>query len=170
MKKDEFIAKYGEEAWEKKLEKLRTHYKVHSEELKARVKKYQDAHPEQARERGKKWRETHPEQVQANHQEEYKKGGKHYEKTLIAHHSGVPGEKNRIRAKHGKQYRPYKAIIAPDSQIHHEWIGKTAEYRGIALVETKPHQYGIIDVIQILDGEITLLTEDEVKRGDECGT
>jgi hypothetical protein len=78
--------------------------------------------------------------------------------------SGLQGARKRIRMKHGREYRPYKMIIAPESQIHHEWIDDTAEYRGVALVETKPHQYGIIDVIQILDGEITVLTEAEVKK------
>ena len=31
------------------------------------------------------------------------------------------------------------------------------------MVEADAHQYGIIDVIEILDGKITLLTEEEVK-------
>ena len=30
-----------------------------------------------------------------------------------------------------------------------------------------PHRYGIIDVIKILDGEITLLSEKEVKTGSK---
>jgi hypothetical protein len=78
--------------------------------------------------------------------------------------TGLQGARNKIRLKHRNQYRPYKQIIAPDSQIHHEWIPKTAEYRGLALVEANAHQYGIVDVIQILDGKITLLTEEQVRK------
>ena len=69
--------------------------------------------------------------------------------------------------KHAKQYKPCKAIIATDSQLHHEWIPKTAEYRGLALVEKDQHMHGFVDVIKILDGKITLLTEEEVKNGGE---
>lgn len=46
-------------------------------------------------------------------------------------------------------------------------IGKrgTAKYTDVALVESNPHQYGYIDVIQILEGKITLLTEKEILKG-----
>jgi hypothetical protein len=80
--------------------------------------------------------------------------------------TGIPGEKTRIRYKHGREWKPYKDIIAPDSQIHHEWVPETAEYRGVALVEKDAHMHGFVDVIEILDGEITLLTEEEVKMGE----
>ena len=42
-------------------------------------------------------------------------------------------------------------------------IPGTADYRGAALVEPIQHQYGIIDPIVILEGEITLLTEAEIR-------
>lgn len=38
------------------------------------------------------------------------------------------------------------------------------EYDGVALVEADRYQHGIIDVIQILKGKITLLTEKEIKN------
>lgn len=78
---------------------------------------------------------------------------------------GIPHEKELVRQKHGNLYRPYKKIIAPESQLHHQWVPGTAEYTGVALVEAKPHQYGYIDVIQILEGEITLLTEEAIRNG-----
>ena len=65
---------------------------------------------------------------------------------------------------HGNLWRKYKNIIAPESQIHHEWIPGTANYRGVALVEADQHMHGIVDVIEILEGKITLLTEDKVKE------
>ena len=62
------------------------------------------------------------------------------------------------------QWRQYKRIIAPGSQLHHQWIPKTSDYTGLALVEVNPHKYGIINVIEILDGEITLFTEKEIQE------
>lgn len=90
-----------------------------------------------------------------------------YYKHYREHQStGIPGERNSIRNKHRSRYRKYKQIIAPDSQIHHEWIGGTAEYQGMALVEKYQHQYGFIDVIQILEGEITLFSEADIKASE----
>jgi hypothetical protein len=150
MNKEERIKRYGEAAYEKMLEQSRAWKKAHRAEANAYAKKYY---------------EEHPEQVIANQHEANRKDGKRYDKKMRYMSTGIPGARCRIRCNHNKQYKPYKDIIAPESQIHHEWVPKTAEYRGIALVEKEPHQYGIVDVIQILDGEITLLTEEEVKRG-----
>ena len=120
---------------------------------------------ERAKEYDRKWREAHPEEVKAKCQETSRKGGKYYEKRLKYNTTGLPHERNLVRGKHNRRYRPYKQIIAPDSELHHEWIPNTANYRGVALVEKEPHQYGIIDVIQILEGEIRLFTEAEIKKG-----
>ena len=134
MKKEERIEKYGEEAY-KKLEQ-----------------------------QSWDWGKNHPkERREANH-ESNRKGGKYYEKKLKYFSTGLPRERNIVRQRHGHLYRPYKKIIAPDSQVHHEWIPETANYRGVALVEKEQHQYGYINVIQILEGGITLLTEEEIKN------
>ena len=42
-------------------------------------------------------------------------------------------------------------------------VPKTARYMGVALVERNLHRHGIIRVIEILEGQITLLTEEETK-------
>ena len=76
---------------------------------------------------------------------------------------GWDKKKDLIRGRHRRYYTPYKQIIAPESQLHHEWIPMTAEYRGVALVEANQHLHGYIDVIQILEGEIMLLTEAEIR-------
>ena len=149
MNKEEYIARYGCEAYDKMLAQTRAWQKAHLEEENARLKKY---------------KEEHQEQVTADRQEQYRKGGRRYAKNLEYQKTGIPGEKNKIRKKHRKQYRPYKRIIAPDSQLHHEWIPKTSDYRGVALVEKEQHMYGFIDVIEILDGKITLLTEEQVRK------
>ena len=116
----------------------------------------------------RKWQIANPKKKKANEHETNRIGGKYYQWKLKYLTTGVPGERHRIRRKHAHHYKPYKKIIAPESQIHHEWIPETAEYRGVALVEAKAHQYGIIDVIEILDGKITLLTEEEIcKRNKE---
>jgi hypothetical protein len=171
MKKAECIERYGEEEWERRLEQGREYNKVHREEAKAYTKKYREEHLEETKAAVKKYHEEHPEEIKAHnqkaHQEQCRKGGKYYDRYLAYEHIGLRGDRNAIRKKHAHQYKPYKQIIAPDSQIHHEWMPKTAEYRGLALVEKEPHQYGIVDVIEILEGKITLLTEEEVGRGKE---
>jgi hypothetical protein len=149
MNKEETIAKYGEDAWEKHL---------------AQSRAYKDEHKEEESARNKKYKEEHQEQVIADHQEECRKGGKRYEKKLEHQRTGIPGEKTKIRSKHARDYKPYKDIIAPESQIHHEWVPATSEYRGVALVEADAHMHGIVDVIEILDGKITLLTEEQVRN------
>ena len=136
MRKEEYIKKYGEAAWEKK------------------------------RQQAREWSVAHPEEAKAHHQEANRKGGKYYDQCRTKKMQGIPHEKELVRGKHREKWRPYKKVIAPDSVLHHEWIPETSEYRGVALVEKDPHQYGYVDVIQILEGEITLLTEAEV-RGEE---
>ena len=150
MSKEEFIERRGEAAWEKRLQQRRDWYGAHSKREIHKVKI---------------WQVANHEKVKANSREASRKGGKRYEYMLKYLTTGTPGERARIRTKHGKLWSVFKQIIAPDSQIHHEWIHGTAKYTGVALVESKPHRYGIIDVIKILDGKITLLTEKEVGRG-----
>ena len=150
MKKSECMKQYGEEAWKRRLEQGR---------------EYNKAHREEAKEYNRNYREQHPEETAARSQELSRKGGKYYDRHQEYQHTGVQGARTKIRNRHGNQYKPFKDIIAPTSQIHHEWVPESAEYRGVALVEKDQHQYGIIDVIEILDGKITLLTEEEVKRG-----
>ena len=149
LKKDEYIAKYGEEAYEKHLEQSQEWYRQHCERAKATVQKR---------------RVEKPEIVKANNREISRKGGKYYEAKRVYDRSGLQGKKNKIRKEHAYKYRPYKMIIAPDSELHHQWCPQSAEYTGVALVEANPHRYGIIDVIQILDGKITLLTEEAIRN------
>lgn len=141
MKKKEFIAKYGKEAYVKMIL--------------------------QGRERQRAWGERNPQKVIELCRKRNRKGGKYYEKHLIENRTGLRGERNKIRGEHRKHWRPYKNIIAPDSQLHHQWCPRTAEYTGLALVEADQHIHGIIDVIQILEGEITSLTEKDVRMGNK---
>lgn len=149
MNKEDFKTRYGEAAYEKILVRGREMYKEHKEEIKARTKK---------------WEEEHPEKVEANNQER-RRGGRHYDKTLIYSQTGLRHERNLIRKKHEYKWRQFKRLIAPGSHIHHEWIPETSNYRGVALVEADQHFHGFVDVLQILDGKITLLTEEEIKKG-----
>ena len=147
MNKEEFIERRGDVAYEKHLEGYRV---------------WRIANLEKARASTRDWRATNPERVKINQHKQSHKGGKGYEKMLENQRTGIQGEKGIIRATHGNLYRPFKQIIAPESQIHHEWILGTANYRGVALVEKDQHIHGFVDVIQILDGEITLLSEKEI--------
>jgi hypothetical protein len=164
MKKAEIIERYGEAEYTRRLEQGREYKKAHREEANATTKKYREEHLEETKAAVKKYQDEHPEKMIAINHERNRKGGKYYDKMLEDKRTGIPGEKNKIRSKHQYKYKPYKDIIAPESQIHHEWIPDTCEYRGVALVEAEQHMHGFVDVIEILDGKITLLTEEEVKR------
>lgn len=132
VKKGKIIEKYGEENYKNRLEKILA------------------------------WKHSHPIKVReqnANHLRNYLKGGKHYEAMRHYNSTGLRGRRARIRCRHASRFCKFKKIIAPESQIHHEWISGTSNYTGVALVEKDQHTHGFIDVIQILEGEITLFTE-----------
>lgn len=145
--KKEFIAKYGVAAWERRLQLANERNRKHPEKIADAARQYKAKYPEKAK---------------AFRQESGCKGGKYYDKKLEYKRTGLQRERGIVRNVHATQYREYKQIIAPESQIHHEWIPKTPNYNGMALVETNQHQHGIIDVIQLLEGNITLLTEADI--------
>lgn len=134
MKKEETIRRYGEAAYEKWLAQKQA------------------------------WVEAHPENVRKNNRMHSRKGGRGYARKLIYGRTGIPGEKNKIRALHSLKWRQYKNIIAPNSQLHHQWEIGTAKYTGLALVEADSHMHGFINVIKILKGGITLFTEKEIRE------
>lgn len=134
MNKKEFIKKYGEDAYNKKLGRARA------------------------------WKVQNPKRTIEHCRRQTRKGGAGYPKQLRYNHTGLQGERGCIRMKHGHKWRPYKRIIAPDSQIHHQWKRGLAEYDGVALVEKDQHMHGFIDVIEILDGKITVFTEKELRE------
>ena len=148
MNKEEFIKKYGEDAYEK-------HQEV--------GKQWKVANKKRERATEKQWRLFHPEKVKHINKEISQKGGKYYEQHKQYKMAGLQHEKELVRGIHKRLHMPFKKIVAPKSQLHHEWISETANYRGVALVEADPHIHGYIDVIQILQGEITLLTEAEIR-------
>jgi CTP synthase (UTP-ammonia lyase) len=145
------------------LQRNRDWYAQHCEERKEKVKEWQQQNPGKVCAIQKKSRENNPEKVKARAQKSSRKGGKYYEYKKNYNATGLQGDRNRIRNKHRHQYQRFKHIIAPTSQIHHEWIPNTADFRGAALVETDQHQYGVVNPIVILEGEITLLTEAEIR-------
>ena len=150
MKKEDFIKRRGQAAYDKQLQQGRDWKAWHHEESNVQ---------------SRMWAVNNSERGKANDREKCRKGGKNYAHTLEYHKTGLQGEKNKIRSRHAHHYYRYKRLIAPASQIHHEWIPGTADFRGIALVEANQHMHGFVDVIKILNGKITLLTEKEVKRG-----
>lgn len=150
MKKEERIKRYGGDAFEKQLQQSR---------------EWHEKNPERDREHGEHWRAANPEKAEAYNHDISRKGGKYYEQQKQHRMNGIPHEKELVRGKHRRSYRAFKRIIAPDSQIHHDWLNDgTSNYRGVALVEADQHRHGHIDVIQILEGEITLLTEEEIRN------
>jgi hypothetical protein len=168
MKKEEFIKRYGTEAYEKELQRARVWWEAHPGENCQSSREWRETHLEEAREKDRLRRLNHPEKVKATNHETSRKGGRYYEKRRTYDMKGIPHERNLVRGKHNRRWRPYKQIIAPESQIHHEWIPDSADFRGVALVEKYQHQHGIIDAIQILEGKITLLTEAEIVEVRYC--
>ena len=148
MKKEECIAKYGEAAYEKMLQQTRNWNALHREEMSIR---------------SSEWCAANPGKVLAIQQEQSRKGGKFYEKYLEYQRTGLRAERNKIRDEHRYQYRDIRQAT-PNSELHDEWIPGTAMYRGVALVEKVPHQNGIIKVIKVLEGEITIFTEKEIAQ------
>lgn len=110
----------------------------------------------------REWHHKHPDRAKAFNDELNRKGGKYYEKGRLAQSTGIQGERNKVRRRDGNRFRKHKRFFAQESQIHHQWIPGTAEHTGIALVEKDKHMHGIIDVIFILAGEITLSTEERL--------
>jgi len=147
MKNEERIRKYGVKAYERYLQQKRECHKEHRAEDNARIEK---------------WKEANPDKVKVHEHERNRKGGKYYEQQCKYQLTGLRHERGLIRKKHQNRYASYKQIIAAESQIHHEWVPGTADYTGVALVEADQHVHGYIDVIQLLEGEITLFTEKEI--------
>ena len=162
--KDSYIAKHGEDAYTKRLEQRREWGKKLPGGEAQRSQERRDADPEQAREYDRAWRERNPQKTIEKGKKVSQKGGAYYKNHMKYRQTGIQGEREKIRCKHGNQWRGYKRIVAPKSQVHHQWRKDSSEYDGIALVEAKAHRYGIIDVIQIIEGEITIFTEEELRN------
>lgn len=99
MNKEEYIKKYGEEAYAKTLQQARDRYLEHREERKVSVKE---------------WSTNNPEKVKTNRYEWNRRGGKYYERQQEYDKTGLRCKRKQIRMKHGRLYRPYKQIIAPN--------------------------------------------------------
>lgn len=149
MKKKEIISKYGKEAYEKILIQRRDRYRKNA---KTEI------------ETTRNWQFANPKKVAEIDKARSRKEGHRYKQHLRYETTGVQGARNKVRRRHGHLWQSYKRIIAPLSQIHHEWIPGSSNYNGVALVEKERHQHGIIDVIQILDGDITLFSEKEIRE------
>jgi hypothetical protein len=134
MKKREYIKRYGKSAYSNRLAKVN------------------------------EWNKQHPIEVKAGHNARQRRNGKFYAKKLVYDRTGLRGERNIVRMRHQRKWRSYKRIVAPDSQLHHSWRPGSADYDGVALVEVDAHRHGIIDVIKILEGKITLFTEQAIRE------
>ena len=146
MKKEDFIRRYGEAAYEK---------------LREQIRSWKAANLEKARASVRTWQTANPDKVLAASHEQSRKGGKYYDRMLVWHRTDLQSERKVIRNKHEKLYHSHKRTVVPSilTQIHHEWILGTANYRGVALVNAEAHRHGVIEVVEVLEGEITLFAE-----------
>ena len=159
MNKQEYIKYYGEEGWRNLLEKQKEYYKQNKERKKRYSNEYRKVHVEKYKGYKKHWALRNPDKIKQTRNNQCRKTGLFYERNLIKEHTGLRGARNKIRSKHANVWRKYKGNWLIETQIHHEWIEGTAGYRGIAIVDKMEHQYGIINPIKILEGEITLLCD-----------
>jgi hypothetical protein len=127
--KDDFIAKHGEEAYCKRLEGRRTWGNKLPGGEAQRSRKQRAADPEKYREYERAWRERNPETNIEKGRKVSRKGGAYYEKKQKYKQTGLSGEREHVRMRHGYYWRPYKNIIAPGSQLHHQWVPGTAKYQ-----------------------------------------
>lgn len=105
----------------------------------------------------REWNQTHSEAIKQSHHKRNRKDGKYYQKGLEYERKGLRRQKNLVRHKHSKRWRKYKGNWLTETELHHEWIEGTAKYNGVAIVDKSEHQYGIINPIEILSGEIQLI-------------
>lgn len=140
--KEDYIAEFGAEEYARMLE--REWYGEDSESQR----KYH-----------KEWPRQHYGRLQEDKKHRGRRGTIYYDSVRAYQRTGVQGERNKVRALHAHRWRKYKTIIAPNSELHHQWLPGSADYTGLAIVETNTHRYGKINVIEILEGEITLLRE-----------
>ena len=196
MKKEEYIKRYGVDAYKEHLQQCRDWTAQHHEACNAKNRKWRAAHREEANATSRKWHAAHrdkcnassrdwnakhreemnlinkrwrannPDVAKASDSQKCRKGGKYYNWNREYQRTGLQGERNKIRDKHKRQHRAIKQAT-PNSVLHHEWIPGTANYRGVALVEKEAHENGIIKVILILEGQITLFTEKEIREQEE---
>jgi len=132
---------------------------MNNEYKKERIALYGEEKYKRYLKQTQEWKREHPEIVKANNAEYNQKEGKFYNKKIEDDRKELRRKRNIIRACDRKRFRKFKNIIAPKSQIHHEWLPESPNYRGKALVEADTHMHGFIDVIQILEGDITIFTE-----------
>ena len=102
------------------------------------------------------WRENNPEKID-QYAKESRKDGKYYAKRLMYEKTGLQKEKRKIRHNHSRKWQKYKGNWLTETEIHHEWIHETADYNGIAIVDKSEHRHNIINPIEILEGNITLM-------------
>ena len=163
MNKEERVKRYGAAAYERRSQQSRDWEKTHREEHNASNLKWVMANPTKAKLSNQKWCAANPDKVKARDQEYRRKGGKYFESTLKYNTTELRRERNSIRERHRREYCHIKGAT-PNSVLHHEWIPGTSKYRGVVLVDKELHQRGIIKVIKLLEGEVTLFLEKEVKN------
>jgi len=130
MKKEEYILKYGHEAWEARLSKARRTRIMNKVDKGLKVKKIN--YIEQQELMRNQWIEDNGTKCRSRLSGD----------VLIA--------RQKIRHAHYVKWRG-----GADLDIHHEWIGDTAGYKGVALVERAAHKRGNINVVILLEGVIT---------------
>jgi hypothetical protein len=100
-----------------------------------------------------------------------RKGGESYDTYKKYNVTGIRGKRTRVRAIDGKNWRPFKKIIAPETEVHHLWKDGSAEFFGLAIVDisiTRIHE----DAEVMLDGYFNIGAKTGVCElcGEECRT
>lgn len=121
---------------------------------------YRKGNPEKVKKLKRKGDVANPAKVRGYSLDQSTKGGKGYLKMRAYSQQPVPNARHRVRARHETKYRGIKLLLESffeglKLQLRHQWLSGTAEYTGLALVDTERHQRGIISVVYPLEGVIT---------------
>jgi hypothetical protein len=73
----------------------------------------------------------------------------------VKNQTEIQAERDKIRARDGRKWRSLKQQYFQELDVHHSWVEDTSNYLGAALVEKEAHRKGLINVVQILEGQIT---------------
>ena len=162
--KSKFIEGHGEETYEVRLTRRRNWGAQLQGGEAQRSRERREAEPERYKGYVRAWRKRNPNKVIEQGRQVSRKSGKYYKKKQIYKSTGLQGGREKIRARDNGRWRKYKRFVAPGSQLHHAWCINSENYTGLALVEADAHMHGFINVIKIIEGEIRLFTEKELRE------
>lgn len=111
MKKEEYIAKYGEEAWavesSRRSECRKRYYQKHKNELKEYGAQYRKEHKEEIKQQQKKWREENHDYMELYRQEHKEELKEHDRQYKTEHKEQIKEQQREYNKEHKKERNTY---------------------------------------------------------------